>query len=1190
MSDAKPKLTGQERYFLKRLRDDASLETVKSFLELLTRSNIASEPELNFSFQSLFKEVNTSSLKLTTKDRSYIISRDHLADQLNFFLYKSDLAFLFTDIANNILGDINNWYQKEVDVGKLELDKDTLQVLFAIIIFCEKHSYDQLEITGQDDHELNVLLTDYIGSTAQLLLTLIKIKEDKAVDVQEETESEEEVEPEEQVVETNKPLSAGAPQTDTTDSDSGGVAEEDQSQPPPEELQEELNDPLTTKNILFSKELREQAANFTGIALAQLEQQHGLPPGTLANSKDLQRVLSDKTLGFFLTTLGNGRLDDLVNPETRLTLIREYVWLVQNDFRTTAIISTHLTETLSSNKNPELKEKIETALKEAETGSGPAVSELVNNLAQNPALEQVFSELKKEELVEDRDDYLAKETTRLLQSELQRIGVQADKLTLAEKNVVNVVDSWILQGLPLDLLQYVDEGRFKLIFGEEIPFNQEFLESVGEVWLARRSIIGKKTGQLLLHNEAKFATQEALALLDENKKVLNKNEADQVFERAIATPTRQILVGSKEAPVKNPQEVIELFNDKKGVTNSEKREIFLKQVWAAKDTETKKEILVVLGYGEAGSKTIQNIAETPDFYPKEIGLHDMAPLLGGAAFYNTEEINNFNSSYIPDNGVLQSPLANVNQFARRNRGLSGRLKKGIKGIRSRLSKKAASKAADKAAEAGLSKAAATATGAVHPALGFLTKLATTKRGRQTLVALGGLGLGSLAYFLINAAQSLMTLIPTILGAIGGGIAGWFIGGPVGAAIGVGIGAGGGFGIGKLLEEIFTGKKGQNYYSFQNGATASNTAAATQAATAQGLAEATTLQPTSFIGQSIVHIGGQAVLGTIATVAGTGLLVQSTISSALVADFPIVNPLSTVSGSIPGKESEYVTIEKRAFIAGCPENKCENPAFPIKVEYTITITPKGNYTIQVLDATDTLKVNHSEKAWEEHEGKKPPTVPERIKKLADFPELYEEMVIEPGGSVILTYSETLDSNYNHSSVLNTFDLKVFAKDSQTGVEGTDNAITGEVIYIGDYSQGAGCWPASGTITQLPGGSYSHGRVDAFDIANTEGTTIFTPFSGKACPGNLDEKYGIHVVLSETDVGTFVFSHLRSSNIHSCTEVVAGEVLGQMGTTGFSSGPHLHFELRGSAPNSGTLPSLMPDGTSVKVNDPVRTCYE
>ncbi|MFZ5438317.1 MAG: M23 family metallopeptidase [Patescibacteria group bacterium] len=1189
MSDAKPKLTGQERYFLKRLRDDVNLDTIKGFLELLTRSNIASEPELNFSFQSLFKEVNTSSLKLTTKDRSYIISRDHLADQLNFFLYKSDLAFLFTDIANNFLGDINNWYQKEVDAGKLELDKDTLQILFVIIISCEKHAYNQLEITGKDDHELNVLLTDYIGSTAKLLLDLIKIKEDKDLNAQAEPESEEEAKPEEQVVEENKPLSAGAPQTAATDSDSGGTTSEEEVQTqPPDKLQEEQNDPLVTKNILFSKELREQAANFTGIALAQLEQQHGLPPGTLANSKDLQRVLSDKTLGFFLTTLGNGRLDDLVNPETRLTLIREYVWLVQNDFRTTALISTHLTETLSNNKNPELREKIETALQEAEAGTGPAVSELVTNLAQHPALEQVFGELKKEELVEDKDDYLAKEATKLLQGELQRIGVQADKLTLAEKNVVNVVDSWILQGLPLDLLQYVDEGRFKLIFGEEIPFNQEFLSTIGEIWIARRSIIGKRTGQLLLHNEAKFATQEALALLDENKQVLNKKEADQVFERAIATPTKQILVGSKEAPVKNPQEVIEFFNDKKGVTNAEKREVFLKQVWAAKDTETKKEILVVLGYGEAGSKTIQNIAETPDFYPKEIGLHDMAPLLGGAAFYNTEEINNFNSSYIPDNGVLQSPLANVNQFTRRSRGLSGRLKRGVKGLRSRLSKKAASKAADKAAEAGLSKAAATATTAIHPALGFLTKLATTKRGRQTLMALGGLGLGSLAYFLINAAQSLLTLIPTVLGAIGGGIAGFFIGGPVGAAIGVGIGAGGGFGIGKLLEEIFTGKKGQNYYSFQNGATG-NTVAAAQTTT-QGLAEATTLQPTSFIGQSIVHIGGQAVLGTIATVAGTGLLVQSTISSALVADFPIVDPLSTVSGSIPGKESEYVTIEKRAFIAGCPENKCENPAFPIKVEYTITITPKGNYTVQVLDATDTMKVNHSEKAWEEHEGKKPPTVPERIKKLADFPELYEEMIIEPGESVVLTYSESLDSNYNHSSVLNTFDLKVFAKDSQTGVEGTDNAITGEVIYIGDYSQGAGCWPASGTITQLPGGSYSHGRVDAFDIANSEGTTIFAPFSGKACPGNLDPGYGIHVVLSETEVGTFVFGHFRSSNIQSCKDVVAGEVLGQMGNTGNSSGSHLHFELRGSAPNSGTLPALMPDGASVKVNDPVRTCYE
>lgn len=1210
MSDSSEPITIPGEFSLKRLRDNVSFEDVSNFLNHIKNTKFVDGDVISYPFADIFQNVTQTDLYLSTKSRQQSIKDN---ENPGLYLYKSDLAFLYADVFR-IFGD-----------EKLEefSATDEYSLLKNIISYCQDHD-NQENISVQDDEYLNNLLTDHVSGTASFLIPLIKNEKNKETEeVEEEKEETENSKSDEKRKKDLLGAAIVAGQKTETDKKDKQTDDGENKTDKSSFIDEKENDPVALKKALFSKELRDQAAKFTGIALSQLEQQSGLPPGTLAYSdefKDLHNYLSDKTLGFFLTTLSEGRLDDLVNPETRLTLIREYIWLVQNDFRTTAIIANRLktldlkdlkkaNEVDPTDKGPiefeyngqkitlrsdkDLKGQVKQALTAAEAGTGPAISELITNIAENPELKNVFTELKKEKLVVSKGNYLAKESAQLLKKELKRLGVSDDKLQLAEKNVVNVIDSWILQGLPIDLLSYVDEGRFKLIFGEEIPYNPDFLESLGDIWIARRSIIGKKTGQLLLHNEARFAVQEALELLDKNKKGLTKKESDRVFENAVATPTKQLLVGSKEAPVKDPEEIVSLINDKKNVTNAEKRELFLKQVWLSKDTDTKKEILVVLGYGEANSKTIQNIAENVDFYPREIGLHDMAPLLGGAAFYSQDEINNFNSDYIPNNGMIQSPLSNVNQFAKKTKGLGKKLKRGVKGVRSKLSKKAAKKAADKVAEAGLSKAASTATGSINPVLGFLTKLASTKKGRKTLIALGGLGLGSLVIPL--------TTLGGQIGSVIGGIVGGIFGGPGGAVAGAIGGGWTGYAFQNWFGELGSGTKGSNFGANWGGS-ASNQVTAGKAATTStatttattaptyNIGGITTFQPGSFIGESLVHVGGQAILGTVAAVAGTSVLVQSIISSALVADFPVVEPLSTISGSIPGKESEYVTIEKRAFIAGCPENKCENPAFPIKVEYTITISPKGNYTIQLLEATDTLKVNHSEKAWEEHEGKKPPTIPDRIKNMSDFSELYEEMILTPGDSVTLTYSETLDSDYNHSSVLNTFDLKVYAKDPETGEEGTDNAITGEVVYIGDYSQGAGCWPASGTITQLPGGSYSHGRVDAFDIANSEGTTIFAPFSGTACPGNLDPGYGIHVVLSDTEVGTFVFGHFRSRNINECKEVVAGEVLGQMGNTGNSSGPHLHFELRGSAVNSGTLPSLMPDGASVKVNDPVRTCYE
>jgi hypothetical protein len=1163
MSDLNNQVTSPERYTLKRVRDDISKDNVIGFLNLLSGTSIKQDQEVRFSFANIFQNVSQSSLYVSTENRKESVER---GENPGLFLYKSDLAFLFYDTVNLFIPNLDKYKEQ-----------DGYQELSSLVIYCG-NSDKRFEINSGDDEYLNDLLTDRVIRVSKLLLLIL---EEEVDDEDEDNEKDEDKD--------DKDLNIAIPEDDEEKSSTPRTAEEEPPSDSDQDIvQEEIPDePLTTKNILFSQELRNQAAKFTSIALSQLEQHHGLPPGTLANSREIQEVLSQKTLGFFLTTIGDGKHNDLLAPETRLQLIREYVWLVQNDFRTTALISSHLTTVLKENSDPKLKEQIENALNEAESGTGKSVSELVSQIAENPELGGVLSIFKSDKLASDQKDYLAKEASDLLSKELKRIGVHSDKVLLSQKNVTNVIDTWIAQGLPLQLLEYIDEGRFRLIFGDEVPYNPGFLETLEDIWIARRSILGKKTGQILLHNEAVFATQEALALLDKKSGELSEKQSDGVFRDAVASPTKQILVGSKEAPIKDGEELVELIHDKKTVTNSQKREIFLKQVWGTKDVETKQEILILLGYGEAGSEVIKNISEDQGFYPKEIGLHDMAPLLGGAAFYDQDQQNNFDSQIVPSSGVLQSPLANVNRFGKKTKGLGKKLKRGVKGIRSRLSKKAAKKAAEKAAEAGLSKAATTAAGTVNPALGVLAKLATTKKGRKVLIAVGGLGLGSLIIPLTTVGG----WIGSTIGAIAGGI----FGGPGGAVAG-GIGGGWtGYGIQKWFGELFPGKEGVGSTMPIAGspealaADALRAGKAVEAAQAAQGTAATALQGGTFIGQTITTIGGQAVLGTIAATAGGVIIMQNLAFGSLLANFPVVTPLSTTSGLIPGKESEFVTIEKRAFIAGCPENKCENPSFPIKVEYTLTIKPKGNYTIQVLDAIDTMKVNHSDKAWEEKEGKKPPTIPERVKGLSDFEELYEEMIIEPGDSVVISYSETLDSNYNHSSVLNTFDLKIFAKDPQTGVEGTDNAITGEVVYIGDYSQGAGCWPASGTITQLPGGSYSHSRVDAFDIANSEGTPIFAPFSGEACPGNLDPGYGNHVVLRANE-GNFVFGHFRSLNISTCKQVTAGELLGAMGNTGNSSGPHLHFGMLGSSPSSGALPSLMPDGASVKVNDPVRTCYE
>jgi murein DD-endopeptidase MepM/ murein hydrolase activator NlpD len=326
------------------------------------------------------------------------------------------------------------------------------------------------------------------------------------------------------------------------------------------------------------------------------------------------------------------------------------------------------------------------------------------------------------------------------------------------------------------------------------------------------------------------------------------------------------------------------------------------------------------------------------------------------------------------------------------------------------------------------------------------------------------------------------------------------------------------------------------------------------------------------------------------VAVTSIFSNMVLNNALLADFPQVDPLATGVPGTQGKISKYVTIEKRVFITGCPENKCKNPAFPIRAEYAITIRPKENYTIAITQATDTLRVSHSSDSWEEHEGRTPPDIPERVKGLDDFPDLYEELTIGPGEELSFSYTESFNENYNHSIIINNFELAFFYNDPEAGEEGTDNAITGEVIYVGDYSQGAGCWPTSGRVSQLPAGGFTHSNADAFDIANVEGTPIYTPFAGQACTSVLStEIYGNHVVVTATTGQRFSFAHMRNQPFNGCRAVEAGEVIGFMGTTGNSTGNHLHFGLIGGSPRPSTLATLMPNGTAIKKDDHVRSCY-
>jgi len=111
--------------------------------------------------------------------------------------------------------------------------------------------------------------------------------------------------------------------------------------------------------------------------------------------------------------------------------------------------------------------------------------------------------------------------------------------------------------------------------------------------------------------------------------------------------------------------------------------------------------------------------------------------------------------------------------------------------------------------------------------------------------------------------------------------------------------------------------------------------------------------------------------------------------------------------------------------------------------------------------------------------------------------------------------------------------------------------GTVSATGDF-----IWPAAGIITQ--GYSFYH---KAIDIASGSGGPILAADSGVVTASGWDSSgYGNRVIVDHGNGSRTLYAHLRVLNVSEGQSVNRGDILGEMGSTGRSTGTHLHFEIR------------------------------
>ena len=104
-----------------------------------------------------------------------------------------------------------------------------------------------------------------------------------------------------------------------------------------------------------------------------------------------------------------------------------------------------------------------------------------------------------------------------------------------------------------------------------------------------------------------------------------------------------------------------------------------------------------------------------------------------------------------------------------------------------------------------------------------------------------------------------------------------------------------------------------------------------------------------------------------------------------------------------------------------------------------------------------------------------------------------------------------------------------------------------------------WPTKGRITSRFGRRW--GRLHkGIDIANSKGTPIYAADSGTVTFAGRQGGYGRMVKISHGGGLTTLYAHMSSIKVKSGQKVSKGQVIGYMGSTGNSTGPHLHFEVR------------------------------
>jgi murein DD-endopeptidase MepM/ murein hydrolase activator NlpD len=168
-----------------------------------------------------------------------------------------------------------------------------------------------------------------------------------------------------------------------------------------------------------------------------------------------------------------------------------------------------------------------------------------------------------------------------------------------------------------------------------------------------------------------------------------------------------------------------------------------------------------------------------------------------------------------------------------------------------------------------------------------------------------------------------------------------------------------------------------------------------------------------------------------------------------------------------------------------------------------------------------------------------------------------------GAILLSIILTLALNQKE---INATEHKVIIKNKSNVSKNIKPKSIKEVPAMAAKNDGF-LFPAAGTISSAFGyrkininGVVTSEVHKGIDIAATMGSKIFAARGGKVSYAGVIEGYGNVIILKHDSGFETLYAHCSKIEVKASEMVNEGNEIGKVGSTGKSTGPHLHFEVR------------------------------